>query len=149
MMGSERSYASLGEASVGDLSQAWEARLLDAETLLAAGRFPSAVAMGVYALEICLKARICARLEVPLLPKAFEIHDLKGLLLLSGLSHRLEVNEARPTRRSWGEITRTAGLVADHRYRPNSVLGRSEAEAFFVQLNDPSSGVLPWILSQP
>ena len=54
MMAGERSYAKLG-ATRTSLQQAANDRLLDAEALLQAGRFASAIAEGLYALEITLK----------------------------------------------------------------------------------------------
>ena len=147
-MAADRSFTNLGTATVGDLNQAWEDRLRDADALLAAERFPSAVAMAVYSLEIRLKVRICQRLDVLSLPKAFEMHDLAGLLILSGLSQRLSAAEADPIKRNWVKITQTANLVTDRRYQSNNALGRQDAELFFAQLRDPSSGVLPWISNQ-
>ena len=91
-MAIERSLASLG-APIRDLDQAWEDRLLDLQTLRATGRLPSAVAIATYSLEIRLKVRICEHLDVLSLPKDFEIHDLKGLLVLAGLSHRLDTKK--------------------------------------------------------
>jgi hypothetical protein len=63
-------------ALVSDLQVAAADRLLDAEALLAAGRYAAAIAIGVYSLEIYLKVRICQTLNLPALPKLFEIHDL-------------------------------------------------------------------------
>ena len=47
-------FSTLG-ADVADLQAAAADRLLDAEALFAAGRFASAIAMGLYSLEIQLK----------------------------------------------------------------------------------------------
>jgi hypothetical protein len=71
-------FATLG-ANVADLQAAAADRLQDAELLHANGRFASAIAMGVYSLEIHLKARICVKLNLAALPRPFEIHDLEGL----------------------------------------------------------------------
>ena len=45
---------------------------------------------GIYASEIYLKVRACKKLDLDELPRAFELHDLDGLLVVSGLSRRLE-----------------------------------------------------------
>jgi hypothetical protein len=82
-MGGGSRFSTLG-TQVNDLEAAATDRLLDAEALFAAGRFASAVAMGVYALEIQLKVLICRRLNLTALPRAFEIHDIESLLVLSG-----------------------------------------------------------------
>lgn len=72
-------------AQVADLQAAGADRLLDAESLFSGGRFALAIAIGTYSLEIHLKVLICNRLNLGALPKAFEIHELDGLLVLSGL----------------------------------------------------------------
>jgi hypothetical protein len=69
-MAGEANFTKL-RALVADLEVAASDRLLDAEALLASGRFASAIAMGVYSLEIHLKARICRKLNLPALPKPF------------------------------------------------------------------------------
>ncbi|HMB03661.1 MAG TPA: hypothetical protein VKP69_07955, partial [Isosphaeraceae bacterium] len=68
-----------------ELQQASVDRQLDARALLAATRYASAIAMGLYALEIRLKVKICFRLDLDALPTAFEVHDFQGLLILTGL----------------------------------------------------------------
>jgi len=56
----------------------------------------------LYALEICLKARICKKLDQPKLPTAFEIHDIDGLLLLAGLARRQGLaDESRQEELGW------------------------------------------------
>jgi hypothetical protein len=77
-------------ATRSDLEVAWQDRLADAQALFDAGRHAWAIATALYALEIRLKVLICKRLDVPDLPKAFETHDLDSLLLLAGLSKRIE-----------------------------------------------------------
>jgi hypothetical protein len=57
-MARELRFSSLG-APQSDLQAAAAERLQDAELLFAAGRFPSAIAMGIYSLEIYLKVLIC------------------------------------------------------------------------------------------
>jgi hypothetical protein len=72
-------------AMLADLQQAAADRLQDADALFAAGRYASAIAMGVYSLEIHLKVRVCQRINLSALPKMFEIRDLEGLLVVTGL----------------------------------------------------------------
>src|SRR5947209_8462382 len=92
-MAPERSFTKLGTRFT-DLEQASQDRLGDADVLFQAGRFASAIAMGIYSLEIALKAKICKNLDIDALPTAFEIHDLDGLLVVSGLKKRVETLHA-------------------------------------------------------
>lgn len=135
-------------ALVTDLHVAAADRLLDAEALLAAGRYAAAIAMGVYSLEIYLKVRICQTLKLPALPKLFEIHDLDGLLVMTGLqASRNAASQA--VRDNWDDIMDMADLINDLRYRPAANWIQADAQAFLQKFRDPPDGVLPWILAQP
>ncbi len=140
-------FSTLG-ADVADLQAAAADRLLDAEALFAAGRFASAIAMGIYSLEIHLKVRICQRLNVVALPRPFEIHDLEGLLVLSGLKAAWDSAPAI-TRRNWTEIANESLQINDLRYSASNNRTQSHAESFLQQLRDPPDGVLPWLSAQP
>jgi hypothetical protein len=131
-----------------DLQAAAAERLVDAELLPANGRFASAIAMGVYSLEIHLKVRICQRLSIEALPRAFEIHELDALLVLTGLQAAL--NSASQTVQSnWEEITDLAFQINDLRYLSPTNWSQSDSQTFFQKLRDPPDGVLPWLLAQP
>jgi hypothetical protein len=140
-------FSKLG-AQVSDLQGATADRLLDAEALFAAGRFASAVVMGVYALEIQLKVLICKRLNLTALPKAIEIHELESLLVLSGLQ---AVRDAahKDVKFNWEKTMSRSLQINDMRYSASVNLNQSDAVDFFQQLRDPPHGVLPWLLSQP
>ncbi len=84
IMAAGQKFSTLGAQSA-DLQAAAADRLQDAELLFASGRFASAIAMGLYCLEIQLKVRICARLNLNALPRVFEIHDLDGFFVMCGL----------------------------------------------------------------
>lgn len=58
-------------ALLANLQRAADDRLQDTDALFAAGRFATAIAMGVYSLEIHLKVRICQRLNLIALPRLF------------------------------------------------------------------------------
>jgi len=150
MMAGERDFSKL-EALEADLDVASNDRLIDADALLAARRYASAVAMGVYALEIRLKARICRRLDLDALPKPFEIHDLASLLTLSGLLRRINDPSFTRTLDDWNEVERWSlpKQLNDLRYKPPIICSQPQARDFFAQLRDPPDGVLPWISSQP
>jgi hypothetical protein len=140
-------FATLG-ASLTDLEASAAERLQDAEMLLAAGRFPSAIAMGVYSLEIHLKVLICKKLNLTGLPRAFEIHELESLLVLSGLQAARD--SASPSIQfNWEEIVDQSLQINELRYLSPANWNQREAEAFFQQLRDSPDGVLPWLLAQP
>jgi hypothetical protein len=107
-------FATLG-TPLTDLQAAATERLVDAEALLANGRFPSAIAMGIYSLEIHLKVRICQRLSLQAMPKAFEIHELDALLVLTGLQAALD-SSSRTVQSNWEEIKNQALQINDLRY---------------------------------
>ena len=134
----------LGSA-LPDLEAAWQDRLKDAEELLAAGRHGWAIATGLYALEIRLKVLICRRLDLDQLPRAFEVHDLAGLLLLAGLSRRIQRKPARGVKRNWDGILMLAPLLNDFRYTADAKWTAAQAQEFFRQLRDPPNGVLIWL----
>ena len=140
-------FATLG-ASLTDLEASAAERLQDAEMLLAAGRFPSAIAMGVYSLEIHLKVLICKKLNLIGLPRAFEIHELESLLVLSGLQAARD-SESPSIQFNWEEIVDQSLQINEMRYLSPANWNQREAEAFFQQLRDSPDGVLPWLLAQP
>jgi hypothetical protein len=146
-MANERSFASLG-AKLSELDLAWHDRLKDAETLRSAGRHSSAIAMGLYALEIRLKVRICHVLGLKSLPKPFEIHDLEGLLVVSGLSKPLSARSAKHVRANWTKIKNTSKQLNELRYQSDQAKNHQDVDNLFDQLNDPHAGVLPWISTQ-
>lgn len=135
-------------ALLADLQQAAADRLEDAEALLATGRYAAAIAMGVYSLEIHLKVRICQRLNLPALPRLFEIHELEGLLVMTG---HLAARDAapHPVQQNWEDVADEADRINDFRYLPSANWSQSHAQAFLQKLRDPPDGVLPWLLAQP
>ena len=100
---------------LADLQAAAADRLQDAECSFAAGRFASAIAMGVYSLEIHLKVLICKRLNLAALPKPFEIHELEGLLVLSGLQTGVRVSTAT-VRKNWDDVASQSLQINELRY---------------------------------
>lgn len=144
------SYSSPGE-SLSNLQAAYLDRLGEANELFALGRYGSAIALGLYALEIYLKVRICLRLDLPALPKPFQVHELDSLLVLSGLQARMDRLGNHPTKIHWGELS-TSSMKAIHsnelRYQPNANWSRSEAATVLHRIQDPTEGVLTWLLAQ-
>jgi hypothetical protein len=145
----DRSY-SKESTSLIDLRAAIAERLADAHCLLAGDRFASAIALGLYALEIALKTRICDRLDVDALPKPFEIHDLRELLILTGLGKRLADPSAVQVKANWDDlIIWQPQHVNELRYLPGHAITRQQAERLLFQLQDPSTGILSWLRGQP
>ena len=84
-----------------ELDKIARARLEDAKTLLAAGRFDGATYVCGYAVEVALKTRICRTLNWPEFPstssefhayRSFQTHELDVLLRLSGQEARIKQN---------------------------------------------------------
>jgi hypothetical protein len=146
-MANGRSFAKLG-APLSELQAAAADRLQDAEALFSPARFASAIAMGVYSLEIHLKVRICQKLDLHALPSLFETHDLEGLLVLCGLQTARNSASA-VMRKNWDAIVDRSSQINQLRYQSSSHLTQSHVQTFLEQLRDPPDGVLPWLLAQP
>jgi hypothetical protein len=148
-MAKDRSYSRQG-TSLADLRAATAERLADADCLLKGGRFASAIALGLYALEIALKARICERLDLDGLPKPFEIHELDELLVLTGLEKRMADPSAVQVKANWDDvITWQPQHVNELRYLPGHTITQQQAERLLFQLQDPATGILSWLQNQP
>lgn len=147
-MAGDRSFAKLG-APVNELDKAAVERLADAELLLAADRYSSAVMMGLYALEIRLKVLICRRLDLDQLPRAFEIHDLESLLVLAGLSRKIRsIKRPRGVHKNWLELLRASEELNEFRYAAKPGWDKTWASQVLSQLRDQPNGVLPWLSKQ-
>ncbi|HEX8199069.1 MAG TPA: hypothetical protein VF590_01175 [Isosphaeraceae bacterium] len=144
------------DVAIADLDAASRDRLADAKVLAAAGRPASAIAAGLYALEIRLKVLVCKRLDLPALRTAFQIHDLEGLLVLSGLERRIEDPSVSHVKVNWDAILTLAASLNELRYSPAGSprlpIGARrprDAVTFLAWLEDPQDGALSWISSQP
>jgi hypothetical protein len=143
-------FKSLG-ASAADLATAWQDRLADANALLAAGRHASAIAFGVYTLEVVLKTRICRVLNLGQLPRIFEIHDLVGLATAAGLRSRIDDSAFLNSNigQNWALVSLASQKLEDYRYKPDSGWSKQDAADILNCLQDPTDGVIPWIQKQP
>jgi hypothetical protein len=136
-------------ASVGELEQAARDRLDDAQALLDAGRYASAIAHGLYALEIRLKLVICSRLDITNLPKVFQIHDLGALMLHSGLSIKIrDTKRPRGVAKNWDELKQLSENLDGYRYKSDPSWDERLARTVLHQLTDPTHGVLIWLANQ-
>jgi hypothetical protein len=141
---------------VADLDAASRDRLTDAKVLAAAGRPAAAIAAGLYCLEIRLKILICKRLDLPALRTAFHIHDLEGLLVLSGLEQRLADPSMSHVKFYWDKILDLAASLNELRYIPEGsqrlpigAQSQQDAFTFLAWLEYPGAGVLTWLSAQP
>jgi hypothetical protein len=144
-------FTKLGAALL-DLRNAYPDRLAEANLLLNSGHTGSAIALGLFALEIYLKMRICERLDLAELPKAFHIHALDGLLVLSGLKTRMDSLSTQPVKANWEYLT-SPNLRVQHigelRYKPNDSWSQAYADDILKKIQDPTEGVLTWLSAQP
>jgi hypothetical protein len=144
----DKKFAKLG-AQIGDLEAAFQGRRADAEVLRNAERFASAMAMALFALEIQLKILICRRLDLQALPTEFQTHDLEGLLVLSGLSRRMEEADEK-VRENWSFILGGYNNIHVNKFRysaDDSNLEHQSVEVF-ERLFEKPHGVLTWLAAQ-
>lgn len=131
-----------------DLERALEDRLRDADALLAAGRYASTIAMGLYALEISLKVAICVRLDLDELPELLKTHDAEILLVYSGLKQRIRQAADGRILQNWALVTaNNLQQVNDLRYLPDNQ-NEGEARAVLELLRSSRDGVITWIRTQ-
>jgi hypothetical protein len=130
-----------------DLEAASADRLADAVALAQEGRNASAIAMSLYAVELCLKARICHRLDLDALPKKFQIHDFDSLLLLAGLKRAMDNLGNHPVKLSWDAITAQNAnkYINELRYKPALNWTPAQAAEYLRWVNHPQDGVIPWV----
>ncbi|MBT9099504.1 hypothetical protein KFZ76_17555 [Methylovulum psychrotolerans] len=114
--------------TLNDLETIAEARLLDAEALIVAGRYDGAIYIGGYAIELWLKARICKTLKWAGFPssskefgnyRSFKVHNLDVLLHLSGMENEIKQNHFA----DWSNV---AAWNSESRYKTSSA---SQSEA--------------------
>ena len=123
--------------AVEELDRIARARLHDAKSLLAAGRFDGATYVCGYAVEVALKARICRTLNWSEFPatggefaayKSFRTHELEVLLRLSGQEASIKKSHFS----LWNVV---AAWKADSRY--NSIgTSRQAATEALIQATD-------------
>jgi HEPN domain-containing protein len=130
------------------LRQIGDTRLAEARALLEAGHFSGAIYLAGYAVECWLKVAICHALDWEGLYETFKSHDLKHLLLHSGLIRRVE--QAAEVSASFKKIT---GMWPKDRgewlrYNPPESYTAKQAEAFLNWVDGEKEGVIPWLSAQ-
>lgn len=133
-----------------DLQTLAEARIADAEVLLAGARWAAAYYLLGYAVECALKACVAKQFrehEVPdrTIVNSFYTHRLDQLLNISGVRVSFEERVARDPRfqvnwnavRDWSET-----------YRYEHTTTEAKARDMLVAVTDRDCGVLPWLRTQ-
>jgi HEPN domain-containing protein len=118
-------------------------RLREAESLFAAGLFDGCVYLCGYVVELALKARICATLDVDEYPNRqhFKTHNFDELSVLAGLSK--ELSAANPVLwNNWAEAIRWR---SDSRYEPRGTYNEARALKILKAITDVPDGVLTCI----
>jgi hypothetical protein len=135
--------------TAADLDQAWQDRMDDAKALDAAGRHAAAIAARLYAIEIYLKYRVCQRLNLTNPLKKLEIHDLEALIVFAGFSRVLAaVPAGSKLKQNWEEIVAFSDKLNDLRYQPGAGWSQQQSTDLSRWLDDPSDGVMAWLMNQ-
>lgn len=129
------------------LQQLSNARVEDAEALLAASRWSGAYYLAGYALECALKSCVLAYIErtgIIFEDRRFAercwTHDIEALVVQSGLAAALGAAIAANAQFSANWLT-VKGWSEAARYRLST---QQEAEELFAAVTDKSDGVMTW-----
>jgi hypothetical protein len=128
------------------LQKVAEARLIDAQALLANDRYSGAFYVAGYAVEIGLKACIARRMAAETIPdltliKATFTHSYNDLVGVAGLRAELKLEQSADA--LFAEYWGIAGS-----WSPNSrydLVEAFSAQIFVQAVNDPNHGILRWI----
>jgi len=124
-----------------------QAKIDDAILLYNNQRYSNAYYLAGYAIELALKACIASQFTADTIPdKSFVVdiyggHDLQKLIRLDGLSSELQAQSDRDVNFStnWALVAQWSEAK---RYATTDSI---TAQAFFLAITDPDSGVLQWI----
>ena len=119
-------------------------RLREAQALFAAGLYDGCVYLCGYAVELALKARICAVLDIAEYPEKrqyFKTHDFDELMLLAGLQREITTANAALLQ-NWSIATQ---WKPEWRYQPVGTYDRPEAEKVLEAINAEPDGVLKYL----
>ncbi len=105
-----------------------------------------AAALRCYALEIRIKTLVCERLNLEELPRACKTHDLRELIIFTGLWGELNDPVNMAVASNWYTLLdfnrRHLNVL---RYRPSTSLPLTEADELDAALDDPKAGVYAWL----
>ncbi|MDO9213466.1 MAG: HEPN domain-containing protein [Methylococcales bacterium] len=123
--------------TLDELETIAQERLLDADALIAAGRYDGAAYICGYAIELSLKAKICKTLKWSDFPssskefqnyQSFKVHNLDVLLHLSGMEGEIKTNHMA----DWSNVS---AWNPESRYKTNSLTSELEATKATTMLN--------------
>jgi hypothetical protein len=120
-----------------------DARLAELDTLRKATppHYAAALYLGGYAVEALLKCAICQALNLDELPVIFHVHDLDVLLFFSGRYQEIQTDAA--VLDSFSNIQ--AAWSEKRRYTDPTTATAAECNDLDQWLNNPTSGVVPWL----
>jgi hypothetical protein len=119
--------------TLNELETIAQARLLDADALITAGRYDGAVYICGYAIELSLKAKICKTLKWSGFPssnkefqnyQSFKVHNLDVLLHLSGMEDEIKINNPNYMA-DWSNVS---VWNPESRYKTSSLTSELEAK---------------------
>ena len=131
-----------------DLQRLADDRVLDAETLLNAGRWSGAYYVCGYAVECALKACIASQTNLHDFPDKTSVnraftHNLLELLELAGLKLQLQLDTTPAANPALGiHWQRVKDWSERARYQQKAEI---QARGLYQAVTDPSNGVLSWI----
>jgi hypothetical protein len=124
--------------TIAELETIAQARLLDAEALVAAERYDGAAYICGYAIELSLKARICKTLKWSVFPssnsefqnyQSFKVHNLDVLLHLSGFEEEIKQEQMS----DWSNVK---NWNPENRYKTISLVSKEEAEMMLSSVKE-------------
>jgi hypothetical protein len=140
----------LVETSLADLEVAWKERDAEAQQLMVHGYHSTALSLRIYSLEIRIKTLICKHLRLSHLPKVCKTHDIKELVIFTGLSSELQDPANAAVRQNWDLLADFSKVrLNDQRYLPRGLLDPLELKKHNDALDDPQDGVLAWLSRHP
>lgn len=133
-----------------DLQLLADARVVDAQALLNAGRWPAAYYLLGYAVECGLKACAARQFRLDEVPDKtvvndFYTHKLDKLLGISGVKAALTTKAAadRPFEENWNTVRDWSEAS-----RYDHSISEAMARDMLVAVLDANTGVLPWLRTQ-
>jgi HEPN domain-containing protein len=137
-------------ATRNQLKDLAQLRLREAEALFDAGLYDGCAYLCGYVVELALKARICATLNLDEYPQegrlkdAFRTHNLDDLKLLAGMQNDPAANTPAFLT-NWSFATKWR---PERRYEPQGSYNREAATEILDAVRTPPDGVFPCISSR-
>lgn len=125
-----------------------KARLKTVKILFENNEYDTAAYLIGYVVELALKATICNRLNLEEYPETgedaqmFKTHRFDRLLMLSGMSNKININGEPKLFENWSELTEWR---PDVRYLPLGTYTKDDVERKIKALEEDPYGLLTWI----